>query len=151
MTASATLTSPALGPGVNSPQSHPATSAASAGSVERVTPVSDRCLIHCRAVYIAGPMSGIPGLNYDAFHDAARQLRAHGLQVENPAENPQPPCKSWLGYMRMSLVQISRVDGVVMLPGWEESRGARLEHHIATSLGLPVWPLQFALSCVGAA
>lgn len=99
-----------------------------------------------RRLYIAGPMSGIPDNNYPAFFDAARRLRAMRLNVENPAENPVPPCKSWLGYMRLSLLQIARVDGVVMLPGWQRSKGARAEHQLARNLGLPIWTLAQALA-----
>ena len=89
-------------------------------------------------IYIAGPMTGIPDLNYPAFDALAEKLRAAGHAVINPAENPVPPCGSWLGYMRMSVAQVSTVDCVVMLPGWESSRGATLEHHIAVQLKLEV-------------
>lgn len=97
-------------------------------------------------VYIAGPMSGLPALNYPAFHAAAAQLRAAGYEVENPAENPAPPCHSWLGYMRMSLTQIARCDAVVRLPGWELSNGAYIEVGLAVDIGLRVLPLADALS-----
>ncbi|AZL74564.1 DUF4406 domain-containing protein [Pseudomonas oryziphila] len=89
-------------------------------------------------VYISGPMSGLPDLNYPAFHAVAGRLRAEGLEVENPAENPEPPCGSWSGYMRLALVQISKCNGMIVLPGWTKSRGARLEVHIAKELGLLV-------------
>ena len=42
-------------------------------------------------VYIAGPMTGLPDFNYPAFNAAAAKLRALGLEVLNPAENPPPP------------------------------------------------------------
>lgn len=87
-------------------------------------------------IYIAGPMTGLLECNYPAFHRAARHFRALGFLVENPAENPEPPCKSWAGYMRMSLVQISRCDAIHLLPGWWRSRGARLEALIAWALGI---------------
>ena len=99
-----------------------------------------------KRLYIAGPMTGLPGNNYMAFNKAARLLRFFGHVVENPAENPEPPCKSWLGYMRMSLRQISTVDAVVMLPGWMWSRGARIEWLIAKLLGLRVCSLAAALA-----
>lgn len=89
-------------------------------------------------VYVAGPMTGHSDFNYPAFNAVAADLRARGFEVENPAENPAPPCRSWLGYMRMSLRQISTVDAMVMLPGWIWSRGARIEWLIAKLLGLPV-------------
>lgn len=93
-----------------------------------------------KRVYIAGPMTGLPELNYPAFNAAAARLRALGFEVENPAENPEPHCGSWLGYMRMAIRQLSQCDGVVLLPGWQESKGARIEHQLATQLGLSVVP-----------
>lgn len=95
--------------------------------------------------YIAGPMSGLQDSNYPAFNAAAEKLRAMGYEVSNPAENPEPPCKSWKAYMRMAIAQVARADAVVLLPGWEQSRGARLENHIASELGLARMPLEFAL------
>lgn len=89
-------------------------------------------------IYIAGPMTGLPGFNYDAFNAMAARLRAEGYQVENPAENPEPPCKSWGGYMRMALRQMLTCDAVVTLPGWGKSRGASLEVYVASLLGLRV-------------
>lgn len=89
-------------------------------------------------LYIAGPMTGLPDFNYPAFYKAAEQLTAAGYQVENPAENKVEGTASWLAYMRLSLVQISRVDGIALLPGWRNSKGARLEEHIGSVLGLHV-------------
>jgi hypothetical protein len=97
-------------------------------------------------IYVAGPMSGLPQLNYPAFHAAAAQLRALGFEVENPAENPEPPCKSWQGYMRMAVRQLALCDGVVFLPGWEESRGARAEARLAFDLMLDTCELARALN-----
>lgn len=91
-----------------------------------------------KRVYISGPMTGLPDFNYPAFKAAAELLRAKGIEVENPAENPIPDCGSWAGYMRFALVQICRCDAVFMLPGWEKSKGARLELHVAQQLGLQV-------------
>ena len=89
-------------------------------------------------VYIAGPMSNLPADNYPAFNAAAALLRSTGLHVENPAENPAPPHPSWEAYMRMALPQMLTCDTVALLPGWQKSRGARLELHVAGELGLQV-------------
>lgn len=91
-----------------------------------------------KRIYVAGPMSGLPDFNYPAFHTAAAQLRAEGYHVENPAENPAPACGTWLAYMRMALAQVATCDAVCMLPGWRNSRGARIEHGLALDLGLEV-------------
>lgn len=91
------------------------------------------------AIYVAGPMTGLPDFNYPAFYAAAAKLRAAGYDVENPAENKVEGTASWLAYMRMSLVQIARVDGIALLPGWQDSRGARIEAKLAEDLGLRLW------------
>lgn len=94
-----------------------------------------------KRIYIAGKMTGLPDNGYPAFHTAAWALRARGYEVENPAENPEPPCKSWLAYMRMAVAQVATVDAIVLLPGWEDSRGAKVERQLAEGLGLPVLTL----------
>lgn len=97
-------------------------------------------------IYIAGPMTGLPDFNFPAFHEAAAKLRALGHEVQNPAENPEPPCKSWLAYMRMAIVQVASVDAVALLPGWEHSPGAKVEEQLALGLGLRVAPIECFLA-----
>ena len=93
------------------------------------------------AVYLSGPMTGLPDFNRPAFHAAAAALRAQGHVVINPAEVDLGPDATWVDYMRVHLAEIARrVTRVFVLPGWESSRGAQLEVHVARSLGLPVVP-----------
>jgi hypothetical protein len=88
--------------------------------------------------YLAGPMSGLPGLNFAAFHSRAAELRAIGKTVVNPAEiNPDAKLE-WHQCMRADIAQLVTCDAIEMLPGWEDSRGARLEHHIAERLGMEI-------------
>jgi len=93
-------------------------------------------------IYIAGPMTGLPENNYPAFNEAAAKLRDAGYEVENPAENPEPQCKTWAGYMRMAIAQVVRCSCVVLLPGWENSKGAVIEHRLANELGMVVVPVE---------
>lgn len=90
-----------------------------------------------RRIYIAGAMSGLPDFNYPAFHEAAARLRATGAHVENPAENPEPACGSWEAYMRLAITQMLTCDEIALLPGWEKSRGAVIEHNLAVELRMP--------------
>jgi hypothetical protein len=39
-----------------------------------------------KKIYLSGPMTGLPDLNFPAFNAAASALRAKGLNVINPAE-----------------------------------------------------------------
>jgi hypothetical protein len=88
-------------------------------------------------VYISGPMTGLPEHNFPAFNAEAARLRAMGYEVANPAENPL--CDSWQQYMRQDIAQLVGCDWMLMLPGWQRSKGAGIEHRLALDLGLPVF------------
>lgn len=89
-------------------------------------------------IYISGPMTGLPDFNRSRFDEVARELRFRGYVVLNPAENPLPRCGTWQGWMRMALRQLCKADCVVMLEGWQSSRGALMEKRLADDLGIPV-------------
>lgn len=94
-----------------------------------------------KRIYIAGPMTGMADLNYPAFNEAAERLRAKGWHVENPAENPVPHVDAaceWAAYMRMGVSQLMTCHAIYLLPGWEKSKGACIEHQLAQSLGMEV-------------
>jgi hypothetical protein len=42
----------------------------------------------------------------------------------------------WKFYMGICLNQLIQCDGIYMLSGWEDSRGARIEYAVAQELGL---------------
>lgn len=83
-------------------------------------------------VYISGPMTGIPDYNRPAFNAAAAKLRGLGFEVVNPAEQPERP--TWEEYMRHDIKLMMDCRSIVLLPGWESSKGARVEYQIAESL-----------------
>lgn len=94
-------------------------------------------------LYIAGPMTGIEAFNYPAFDKAAVDLRRRGYTVLNPtaidADNPTPGKKQpWEWYMRKALQMLLRAQAVAVLPGWNESKGARLEVRVAHGLGMQI-------------
>lgn len=91
-----------------------------------------------KKIYIAGPMTGRVNLNFPAFHAAAAQLRAEGYSVANPAEFQQPDDATWEFYMRKDISELVKCDAIYMLQGWIGSRGANLEHTIATALSMEV-------------
>ena len=89
-----------------------------------------------KRIYIAGPMTNMPALNFPAFHAEAARLRALGYEVVNPAEVNAEPTAGWHACMRADIAQLVTCDAVRLLEGWESSRGASLEAHIAHSLDM---------------
>lgn len=97
----------------------------------------DTCL------YVAGPMTGLPEFNYPAFRRAGEQLQSVGYRVLNPVDaeqhNPTPgKPQSWDWYMRHALRMVLDAQGIALLPGWQHSKGARLEVSVAHRLKIPV-------------
>ena len=89
-------------------------------------------------VYLSGPMTGLPDLNFPAFHAHAATLRARGHDVVNPAELAPDKGLTWEDCMRADLAGLATCDAIALMPGWHTSRGAHLELHIAHRLGLLV-------------
>lgn len=99
-----------------------------------------------KRVYIAGPMTGLPGLNFPAFHAEAARLRGLGFDAVNPAEINSDPTAGWAHCMRMDIAQLMTCDMIVLLPGWQHSRGAKLEYMLASTLGIEVMNPEIAMS-----
>ena len=90
-------------------------------------------------------MTGIALHNFPAFEEAARRLREQGHTVISPHEceevNHDAP-KPWAYYMRRDIVAMMGCDTIVMLPGWEQSRGANLERHVAEALSFTIYRIE---------
>ena len=89
-------------------------------------------------IYIAGPMTGLKDLNFPAFHGMAALLRNAGHDVVNPAEINPDTSMSWHACMRRDIAELVTCDAIYLLDGWQDSKGATLEHHIAERLGLDI-------------
>lgn len=104
--------------------------------------------------YLAGPMTGYPQFNFPAFDAAAYELRRRGKVILSPAEMDDEDDREkalasldgahgatnhdWADYLVRDLMIVVGVDGVVTIPGWEDSSGAQLETFVALMLGKPV-------------
>lgn len=89
-------------------------------------------------LYVCGPMSGLPGLNFDAFFEADKKLRDAGYDVLNPADRAgRTPNMPWEWYMRRGIKDVCDSDGLAVLPGFRASPGAQLELRIAGDLLMP--------------
>lgn len=97
-------------------------------------------------IYVAGPMTGLPDFNYPAFFDADARLALLGHDVVNPArEWDGVPSAKWADYMRRGITDVCTCDAMALLPGWANSKGARLERSVAIALGLDVRRLEMWL------
>lgn len=90
------------------------------------------------STYISGPRTNFPGVALPEFDAEASRLRAEGQTVWNPGELELPEGSRWADYQRICLSYMLSCNAIHMLPGWEASKWARLEHHVATELGFPV-------------
>ena len=108
-------------------------------------------------VFLSGPVSGLP---YEeavrGFGEAAARCRAAGATVAfSPVEElPEDAsyaasmlvCLSALTALSMAGIEpyehvVADVGALVSLPGWEASRGARMEREVAVICGIPAYDL----------
>ena len=110
-----------------------------------------------KAVYLSGPMTGIPRWNCESFQDAHARLDSLGArEVYDPSEH------EWMQHidheraMRESVTELAmesdrvpngshtrpHYDLLVLLPGWESSDGCKVERMVAQACGIEVWELE---------
>ena len=110
-------------------------------------------------VYLSGPMSGIAGFNAPLFKCAAVELRAQGYEVISPLEEDlaagidatqfsgdivefeRQTKHTWGDLLSrdVKLLADGEVDGIVTLPKWYESKGARLEVFLGLLKGMTIY------------
>jgi hypothetical protein len=128
--------------------------------------------------YLAGPMSGVPQHNLPLFYKVAKELRDKGYKIISPAELDDDEVVkaalndlngdihvgngskiagyTWGDFLARDVKVVADMcDGIILLPNWEKSKGARLECFVAVSCGYPMleyrggelWPIdnEFAL------
>jgi hypothetical protein len=111
-----------------------------------------------KTLYVAGPMTGYPQFNFPAFDAAALDLRERGFTIISPAELDDPATRktalasldgspssgvsngeTWGDFLARDVKLIADgVDGIAVISGWQNSRGARLETFVSFLCGKPV-------------
>lgn len=110
--------------------------------------------------YLGGPMTGIPQFNFPEFRRVAGVLRDRGYNIVSPAELDDPETeaaalastdgapgsghtgnKAYEDFLGRDLiiVAVPTCVGMICLPGWERSRGARGESWVTAFLKKPIY------------
>ena len=98
-------------------------------------------------IYIAGPITGYDlGERLVFFREKRAELDRRGHEGVNPLECHELGIP-WEAALKADLQELCRCDAILLTPGWEKSRGARLELHVALELGLKVILDEEAGSC----
>lgn len=77
-----------------------------------------------RKIYLAGPVTGVPDY-VERFVKAKRCLEKMGHLVLSPEVLPEG--FDYEDYMRITIAMLYICDTIVLLPGWEQSKGTLRE------------------------
>lgn len=91
-------------------------------------------------IYLSGKITNddpvIQQANLDVFNQKAEEMRQAGHEVFNPADW-ETDGMTWEWYLARDVRWIiENKPSFYFMKGWEESRGARLEHELAVQLNL---------------
>jgi len=96
--------------------------------------------------YLSGPISlgGTLSVaevtrNIRRFRVVREAIEARGEEVVDPTQlSPGSANPTWLDWMRVDLKALLDCDRILLLPGWDQSKGALIERRLAEDLGLQV-------------
>ncbi len=91
-------------------------------------------------IYISGKITGlnITIAKYN-FYSAQKHLLLKGLNPINPFDIVKyDEDKHWEDYMIECINVLFKCDSIFMLKNWQDSKGARIERHIAAEMGLKI-------------
>jgi hypothetical protein len=84
-------------------------------------------------IYICGPVTGMENYNVEMFAWAADRLKAMGYDPVDPVVGTEG--MEWVEALSRDLPILIQQDAVAVLPGpWYNSKGAKLELHVAQAL-----------------
>ena len=95
-------------------------------------------------LYIIGPVTGIDNGNLPRFTRARIALEGSGYGTDIPHDHI-PHDAEWDEAMKASLKHLLDADGVALLTGWHDSKGACLEYDVARKVGIPAYTVDFWL------
>lgn len=109
-------------------------------------------------LYLGGPMTHYPQLNFPRFNEVAKILRARGYNIVSPSELDDSEAEiaalasldgedsiyggfGWSDFLARDIVICSMPYclGAIFIEGWENSEGASLESYVIDRLGKPCY------------
>ena len=90
-------------------------------------------------IYLSGKITGNPDYARK-FREAENLLYLAGYEPLNPAAIVLKK-EGWQNAMKQAVRLMLLGDGVALLPGWEQSRGAKIEASLAKAIGMPAEPV----------
>ena len=100
-----------------------------------------------KKVFLSGPMTGYPGYNFQRFNLAEKQLADSGIECVNPVhickkykEEHVLANKAIFDKMIAEEQEAERgCDAILLLDGWQMSKGVRLELKIALEMDMQIF------------
>ena len=90
-------------------------------------------------IYISGKISGTDLTETrKRFAAVAKVMKRLGVEPVNPLENGLTEHDTWKAHMLKDIADLLQCKAIYMLQGWEESKGACIEHYIATKKRMPI-------------
>lgn len=89
-----------------------------------------------KVIYISGPITGRPDYMRD-FNKMETQLTINGYIALNPAHLPKGMTDD--RYMRICMAMLDSADAAILLPDWQNSRGATIEAKYCAYTGKPAY------------
>jgi hypothetical protein len=99
-----------------------------------------------RRWYISGPMSGHEDYNYTRFDYAKKMVEEYdpdGVVISPHESGPRHGLLAGVStqdeFYRAGLIDLAACTDIVMIGGWPQSEGAKLELYCALTLDMTVW------------
>ena len=108
-------------------------------------------------LYLAGPMRGFPGWNWPAFDEYQTMLEDfYGIEVVSPANLDREAGIDYQDFLDQDGLKdcierdvkaiLDSCDGIVLMPGWKQSKGCAVEIALARFLGLAIYFAYYKLN-----
>lgn len=93
-----------------------------------------------KKIYIAGKITGLP-INQvlRKFASAQSEIEDLGFRAINPVAVVNDSSCDWNIAMKLCIRELIDCDGLVLLPCWIDSKGAKIERQLADDLNIPIF------------